>query len=67
MASQTPKFWLITGASSGLGLELSLAALAAGQHVVCTSRHVQKAAASHPEFEMLGDRWLEVDLSQLES
>lgn len=67
MASETPKVWLITGASSGLGLELSLAALTAGHYVIGASRDVQKASASHPKFETLGGRWLEVDLSQPES
>ncbi|CEF71884.1 hypothetical protein FGSG_00054 [Fusarium graminearum PH-1] len=64
MTYPTSKIWFITGASSGLGLELSLAALAAGHRVIGTTRNVQKATASHPQFEKLGGRWLEVDLSQ---
>lgn len=64
MTSGASKIWFITGASSGLGLELSLATLAAGHSVIGNTRNVQKAAASHPQFEKLGGRWLEVDLAQ---
>src|SRR5262245_55191895 len=37
-----PKTWIITGASSGLGLALAEAALAAGEHVVGTARRADR-------------------------
>ena len=37
-----PVTWLITGASSGIGEELALKALAAGDHVVATSRSLSR-------------------------
>lgn len=58
------KSWFITGASSGLGLEMALSALRAGHHVIGTGRDIQQAAANHPEFEDLGGQWLQLDLSQ---
>jgi len=42
-ASHTPKHWLITGVSSGFGLELALAALARGDTVVGTLRRRAQA------------------------
>jgi NAD(P)-dependent dehydrogenase (short-subunit alcohol dehydrogenase family) len=38
------KVWFITGASSGIGLEISKAALAAGYNVVATGRHSDKVS-----------------------
>jgi NADP-dependent 3-hydroxy acid dehydrogenase YdfG len=35
----SPRTWMITGSSSGFGLALARAALAAGDHVVATARH----------------------------
>lgn len=40
------KVWLITGASSGIGLEISKSALAAGHKVVATGRSPDKITAS---------------------
>ncbi|KAH6892911.1 hypothetical protein B0T10DRAFT_509333 [Thelonectria olida] len=59
-----PKTWLITGASSGLGLEMALSALRAGHRVIGTGRNIQNAALTHPEFENLGGKWLQLDISQ---
>ncbi|KAJ5908982.1 hypothetical protein N7495_001664 [Penicillium taxi] len=67
MSSTTIKKWLITGASSGLGLEMALSALRAGHHVIGTSRNIEIAAASNPEFDRLGGRWLKLDVSQPEA
>lgn len=39
------KTWLITGASSGLGLAIALAALHAGHRVLGTARNIEKARA----------------------
>jgi NAD(P)-dependent dehydrogenase (short-subunit alcohol dehydrogenase family) len=63
MAAVT-KSWFITGASSGLGLEMALSALRAGHRVIGTGRDIQRAAVYHPEFETLGGQWLQLDLSQ---
>ncbi|RSL55869.1 hypothetical protein CEP54_009117 [Fusarium duplospermum] len=57
------KTWFITGASSGLGLEMALSALRAGHRVIGTGRNAQKAALDNPEFEQLGGEWLQLDVS----
>lgn len=57
------KIWFITGASSGLGLEMALSALRAGHRVIGTGRNTQKAALDNPEFEKLGGEWLQLDVS----
>jgi short-subunit dehydrogenase len=54
--------WLITGASSGQGAEIALAALRAGHQVIATARNVDKARAVIPQVESLGGKWLELDV-----
>ncbi|KAI1364904.1 hypothetical protein F5Y08DRAFT_339251 [Xylaria arbuscula] len=62
MAVEPPVLtWLVTGASSGLGLSISLAALAAGQKVIGCSRDISKAAAAHPSFAAKGGIWIQLD------
>jgi NAD(P)-dependent dehydrogenase (short-subunit alcohol dehydrogenase family) len=39
MATEAPRVWFITGASSGIGRELARQALAAGEAVAAVSRH----------------------------
>ena len=39
-----PRTWLITGASSGIGSDLAIKALAAGDRVIATSRSVSRLA-----------------------
>jgi len=56
--------WLITGASSGQGLEIALAVLNAGHQVVGTARNVSTAKEAHPELERLGGVWLALDVTQ---
>src|ERR1700733_11399245 len=41
----SPRTWLITGTSSGFGLEIAMVALAAGDRVVATARHPQALRA----------------------
>ncbi|OQU98047.1 hypothetical protein CLAIMM_03880 [Cladophialophora immunda] len=65
--SALPKIWFITGASSGLGLEIALSALRAGHRVIGTSRNIQNADMHNPEFKRLGGQWLELDVSQPEA
>ncbi|KAF4951995.1 hypothetical protein FGADI_7111 [Fusarium gaditjirri] len=57
------KVWLITGASSGLGLEMALSALSAGHRVIGTGRNISKAASDHPQFSKLGGHWLQLDVA----
>ncbi|MGW5437791.1 SDR family NAD(P)-dependent oxidoreductase [Nocardia asteroides] len=38
----TPSIWFITGASSGIGRELAVQALAAGEAVIALARHTEK-------------------------
>ena len=53
--------WLITGASSGLGKSLALEALAKGHAVLGTTREVQAAQKTFPEFEQYGGTWTALD------
>lgn len=55
--------WLVTGASSGLGLGMALAALRAGHKVVAGARNPEKAAKTYPELESLGGRWVQLDVT----
>ncbi|KAL7931388.1 hypothetical protein V8C35DRAFT_310282 [Trichoderma chlorosporum] len=55
--------FLIIGASSGLGLALSLAALQRGHRVIGTTRDPVKARVTNPEFESFGGVWLSMDVS----
>lgn len=55
---------LITGASSGLGLELGLAALKAGHEVIGTGRNAEKARTSNPQFEAAGGEWVSLDVTK---
>ncbi|KAL4761259.1 SDR family oxidoreductase [Aspergillus foveolatus] len=56
--------WLITGASSGLGKSLALAALKAGHKVIGTTRDVGRAEKSCPDFSTDGGIWIELDPAQ---
>lgn len=63
MSSGNPKTWLVTGASSGLGLCIALAALAAGDKVLATTRDAVSSAKQHPKLEELGGRWIQLDVT----
>jgi NAD(P)-dependent dehydrogenase (short-subunit alcohol dehydrogenase family) len=58
-----PFSFLITGGSSGLGLNLALAALRSGHKVIATARNVTKAKQASPEVENLGGSWLTLDVT----
>jgi NAD(P)-dependent dehydrogenase (short-subunit alcohol dehydrogenase family) len=58
-----PFHFLITGGSSGLGLNLALAALRAGHKVIATARDPTKAKKASPEVEKLGGSWLTLDVT----
>ncbi|KAF5006345.1 hypothetical protein FDECE_7273 [Fusarium decemcellulare] len=58
------KIWFVTGASSGLGLEMALSALRAGHRVIGTGRNIEKARLASPEFEQLGGEWQQLDVSE---
>ena len=54
---------LVTGASSGLGANIALAALKAGHKVVAAARNVSKAKTSYPKIESQGGHWLTLDVT----
>ncbi|KAI1329826.1 hypothetical protein F5Y16DRAFT_364781 [Xylariaceae sp. FL0255] len=53
--SETPLTWLVTGASSGLGLAICHAALGGGHKVAGGTRDIAKARTANPDFEARGD------------
>lgn len=64
-AATASKTFLITGASSGLGLCIGLSALRAGHRVIGTARDVETATRDHPEFVASGGTWLQLDVTDL--
>ncbi|KAI1460572.1 putative short chain oxidoreductase/dehydrogenase [Annulohypoxylon moriforme] len=54
--------WLITGASRGIGLELTKAALKVGHKVVACYRNKAKLGSTFTEVEALGGTWLQLDV-----
>ena len=63
----SPYTFLVTGASSGLGAHISIAASRAGHKVVGTARNVAKAKESYPEIEQKGGHWLALDVTSTET
>ncbi|KAF2760892.1 NAD(P)-binding protein [Pseudovirgaria hyperparasitica] len=59
--------WLITGASSGFGQSIGIAALNAGQRVVGATRDVVMAKHCNPEFAAKGGMWTRLDPGHPES
>ena len=57
--------WLVTGASSGQGAEIVLAALRAGYSVVASARSLDKAKEAYPDVEQLGGIWAELDVTDV--
>lgn len=66
-SAPTSKTWLITGASQGLGLAMTLGALNAGHKVIAGARNPDKAAQEHPEVEAAGGKWLALDVDAPET
>ncbi|GAP89545.1 putative glucose ribitol dehydrogenase [Rosellinia necatrix] len=66
-AGAKPLTWLVTGASSGFGQSISIAALAAGHKVVGATRDVARAQATNPDFAPRGGIWLQLDPSHPDS
>ncbi|KAI1422945.1 hypothetical protein F5Y12DRAFT_571207 [Xylaria sp. FL1777] len=60
-ADATVSTWLVTGASSGIGQAICIAALGAGHKVVGATRNVAKAEAANPDFEARGGIWIQLD------
>ncbi|GLA34155.1 hypothetical protein AnigIFM63309_005575 [Aspergillus niger] len=56
--------WLITGASSGLGKAIALEALNANHRVIGTTRDIDQAEASYPDFSVNGGIWIRLDPAQ---
>ena len=62
-----PYYFLITGASSGLGLQTAIEALRSGHSVVATARDPTSAARDHPEIESLGGTWMQLDVTHADT
>ncbi|MGE2714443.1 SDR family NAD(P)-dependent oxidoreductase [Mycolicibacterium litorale] len=67
----TGRRFLITGASSGIGLETARALVARGAHVVGTARNLAKAETAASALDIapgIGEfEWIELDLASLRS
>ena len=61
--SSEPNVYLITGCSSGLGLDLARVALAAGHKVIATSRNPDKTPEVVSEIKTLGGHWGVLDVT----
>ncbi|KAG0646012.1 Oxidoreductase claN [Hyphodiscus hymeniophilus] len=57
-----PPVWLITGCSSGFGLNLALLALRNGHKVIASSRNISKTPKEVSQIEKLGGAWIELDV-----
>lgn len=64
MRTEPYQTWLITGASSGLGKAIAAEALIANHRVIGTTRDVEKAESSYPEFTSNGGIWTCLDPAQ---
>lgn len=59
--------FLITGASSGIGVQVVYAALAAGHKVLAATRNPQAAAVKYPTVQQQGGQWVEIDVDKRET
>jgi NAD(P)-dependent dehydrogenase (short-subunit alcohol dehydrogenase family) len=55
--------WLITGCSSGLGLDLARTVLQSGQKCIASSRYPAKTPGAVAEIEKLGGVWITLDVA----
>lgn len=55
--------WLVTGCSTGLGLDIARAALKAGQKCIATSRNPASSPEAVEEIKQLGGAWLKLDIA----
>ncbi|KAI1259671.1 NAD(P)-binding protein [Xylariaceae sp. FL1019] len=58
-----PLTWLITGSSSGFGLQLARLAQAQGHNVIATSRNPGRTPELVQEITDRGGKWLQLDLN----
>jgi NAD(P)-dependent dehydrogenase (short-subunit alcohol dehydrogenase family) len=65
--TMSPKTWLITGCSSGLGLSLTLLLLRDGHRVIATSRNPSRTPSEVDQVKSLGGHWLALDVTLPES
>lgn len=56
--------WLITGCSSGLGLELSREVLKRGHLVIASSRSPEKTPHLVEEIQQAGGHWIALDVTK---
>jgi NAD(P)-dependent dehydrogenase (short-subunit alcohol dehydrogenase family) len=55
--------WLVTGCSSGLGLELARTIVRSGQRCIASSRNPSKTPEAVAEIEKLGGVWITLDVA----
>ena len=55
--------WLVTGCSTGLGLDIARSALKSGQKCIATSRNPSKSPDAVKEIESLGGVWENLDVT----
>lgn len=55
--------WLVTGCSTGLGLDIARAALQSGQKCIATSRNPDSSPQAVEEIKRLGGAWAKLDVS----
>jgi NAD(P)-dependent dehydrogenase (short-subunit alcohol dehydrogenase family) len=63
LESEHQKVFLITGCSSGLGLELAYTVLAAGHKLIATSRNPASSPNLVTEISSLGGVWTALDVT----